>query len=230
MKFTSEEIEEMRLADEEIERDFRWTNDELAASRRRDTDILLSRKSKRDRSIAEKQRAYYEANKDSIAEYQRAYRKANKDSIAERQRAYRKANKDSIAEYRRAYRNANKDSIAEYQRAYYEANKDSIAEKQRAYYEANKDSIAEKQRAYRKANKDSIAEKQRAYYEANKDSIVEKQQWIRHKRLNLGYSQYELAEAIGSSQAMISRLESGEMKLETFFAKDALCAVLGARL
>lgn len=125
MKFTPEEIEEMRRADEEIERDFRWTNDELAASRRRDADILLSRKSKRDRSIAEKQRAYYEANKDSFAE---------------------------------------------------------------------------------------------------------KQQWIRHKRLNRGYSQYELAEAIGSSQAMISRLESGDMKLETFFAKDALCAVLGVCL
>ena len=170
MKFTSEEIEEMRRADEEIERDFRWTNDELAASRRRDADILLFRKSKRDRNIAEKQRAYYEANKDSIAEYQRTYRKANKDSIAEKKRAYYEANKDSIAEY------------------------------------------------------------QRAYYEANKDSIAEKQQWIRHKRLNLGYSQYELAEAIGSSQAMISRLECGEMKLETFFAKDALCAVLGARL
>jgi ribosome-binding protein aMBF1 (putative translation factor) len=140
VKFTPEEIEEMRRADEEIERDFRWTNDELAASRRRDADILLSRKSKRGRSIAEYQRAYYEANKDSIAEKQRAYR------------------------------------------------------------------------------------------EANKDSIAEKQQWIRHKRLNRGYSQYELAEAIGSSQAMISRLESGDVKLETFFAKDDLCAVLGARL
>ena len=125
MKFTPEEIEEMRRADEEIEQDFRWTNDELAASRRRDADISLSRKSKMDRSIAEKRRAYREANKDSIAE---------------------------------------------------------------------------------------------------------KQQWIRHKRLSRGYSQYALAEAIGSSQAMISRLESGEMKLEAFFAKDALCAVLGARL
>ena len=140
MKFTPEEIEAMRRADEEIERDFRWTNDELAASRRRDADISLSRKSKRDCSIAKKQRAY------------------------------------------------------------------------------------------RKANKDSIAEKQRAYYEANKSSIAEKQQWIRRKRLNRGYSQYALAEAIGSSQTMISRLESGEMKLESFFAKDALCAVLGVRL
>ena len=170
VKFTPEEIEEMRRADEEIERDFRWTNDELAASRSRDAEVAFLRKDTRGRSIAEKQRAYREANKDSIAEYQRAYR---------------------------------------------EANKDSIAEKQRAYYEANKD---------------SIAEKQRAYHEANKDSIAEKQQWIKHRRLTRGYSQYALAEAIGSSQTMISRLESGEMKLETFFAKDALCAVLGVRL
>ena len=155
MKFTPEEIEEMRRADEDIERDFRWTNDELAASRSRDSEATLLRKDSRERSIAEKKRAYREANKDRIAEYQRAYREANKDSIAE---------------------------------------------------------------------------KKRAYYEANKDSIAEKQQWIMHKRLNLGYSQYALAEAIGSSQAMISRLESGEMKLEAFFAKDALCAVLGVRL
>ena len=140
MKFTPEEIEEMRRADEEIEQDFRWTNDELAASRRRDAEITLLRKDSRGRSIAE---------------YQRAYREANKDSIAE---------------------------------------------------------------------------KQRAYYEANKDSIAEKHRWIRNRRLNRGYSQRSLAEAIGSSQAMISRLESGEMKLEAFFAKDALCAVLGVRL
>jgi ribosome-binding protein aMBF1 (putative translation factor) len=155
VKFTPEEIEEMRRADEEIEQDFRWTNDELAASRRRDAEITLLRKDSRGRSIAEKQRAYREANKDSIAE---------------------------------------------------------------------------KQRAYREANKDSIAEYQRAYYEANKDSIAEKHRWIRNRRLNRGYSQRSLAEAIGSSQAMISRLESGEMKLEAFFAKDALCAVLGVRL
>lgn len=125
MKFTPEEIEEMRRADEEIERDFRWTNDELVASRSRDAEATLLRKDSRERSIAEKKRAYREANKDSIAE---------------------------------------------------------------------------------------------------------KKQWIRHKRLNRGYSQYALAEAIGSSQAMISRLESGGMKLEAFFAKDALCAVLGVRL
>ena len=140
MKFTPEEIDEMRRADDEIERDFRWTRDELAASRRRDAEAASLKKDNRGRSIAEKQRAYREANKDSIAEYQRAY------------------------------------------------------------------------------------------YEANKDSIAEKQRWIRNRRLNRGYSQRSLAEAIGCSQPMIARLESGAMKLQSFFGKDALCAVLGVHL
>ena len=155
MKFSPEELEEMRRADEEIEQNFQWTNEEIAASREIDASIKAALKP------IEKRR------------------------------------------------------IAEYQRAYYEANKDSIAEKQRAYYEANKDSIAEYQRAYR---------------EANKDSIAEKQQWIKKRRLDHGYSQRALAEAIGASQPMISRLESGQMKLDTFFAKDALCTVLGVNL
>lgn len=122
MKFTAEELEELRRADEEIERDFRWTSEELAASRKRDANISLLMKSERDRSIAEKQRAYYEANKDSIAE---------------------------------------------------------------------------------------------------------KQRWIRDKRLAYGYSQHALAKIVGVSQPMIARLESGEAKLESFFAKDVLCAILG---
>ena len=154
MKFTPEEIEEMRRADEEIERDFRWTRDELAASRSRDAEATIFQKDTRCRSIAE------------------------------------------------------------YQKAYREANKDSIAEKQRAYYEANKDSIAEYQKAYREANKDSIAEKQR---------------WIREARLARGFSQRRLAMEIGVNQPSISLLESGGLKLDSFRAKHALFAALGAK-
>ena len=84
--------------------------------------------------------------------------------------------------------------------------------------------------ALKPIEKRRIAEYQRAYYEANKDSIAEKQQWIKKRRLDHGYSQRALAEAIGASQPMISRLESGQMKLDTFFAKDALCTVLGVNL
>ena len=139
VKFTPEEIEEMRRADEKIERDFRWTRDELAASRSRDAEATIFQKDTRCRSIAE------------------------------------------------------------YQKAYYEANKDSIAEKHRAYYEANKDSIAEKQR------------------------------WIREARLARGFSQRRLAMEIGVNQPSISLLESGGLKLDSFRAKHALFAALGAK-
>ena len=139
MKFTPEEIEEMRRADEEIERDFRWTRDELAASRSRDAEATIFQKDTRCRSIAEYQRAYREANKDSIAEYQRAY------------------------------------------------------------------------------------------YEANKGSIAEKQRWIREARLARGFSQRRLAMEIGVNQPSISLLESGGLKLDSFRAKHALFAALGAK-
>lgn len=124
MKFTPEEIEAMRRADEEIERDFRWTNDELAASRRRDAEATIFQKDTRCRSIAEKQRAYREANKDSIAE---------------------------------------------------------------------------------------------------------KQRWIREARLARGFSQRRLAMEIGVNQPSISLLESGGLKLDSFRAKHALFAALGAK-
>lgn len=124
MKFTPEEIEEMRRADEEIERDFRWTRDELAASRSRDAEATIFQKDTRCRSIAEKQKAYYEANKDSIAE---------------------------------------------------------------------------------------------------------KQRWIREARLARGFSQRRLAMEIGVNQPSISLLESGGLKLDSFRAKHALFAALGAK-
>lgn len=38
MPFTAAELEEMRRADEEIERNFRWTNEELREARERDAE------------------------------------------------------------------------------------------------------------------------------------------------------------------------------------------------
>lgn len=61
----------MRRADEEIEREFRLTNEELAAQRERDKHIRREALPPEKRRIAEYRRAYYEANKDSIAEKQR---------------------------------------------------------------------------------------------------------------------------------------------------------------
>ena len=112
LAFTPEELEAMRLADEEIEREFSLSVDDIAASNELDRSALYDRKSEKERKVAAQNKAYRKANKDRIAEYQKAYRKANKDKVAARRKAYYEANKDRIAEYQKAYYEANKDKIA----------------------------------------------------------------------------------------------------------------------
>ena len=87
LAFTPEELEAMRLADEEIEREFSLSVDDIAASNELDRAALYDRKSEKERKVAAQRKAYYEANKDRIAEYQKAYLEANKDRIAARRKA-----------------------------------------------------------------------------------------------------------------------------------------------
>ena len=61
----------MRLADEEIEREFRWTNEELEASRKRDLESIFDRKDVAGQKLAEYQKAYREANREKINEKRR---------------------------------------------------------------------------------------------------------------------------------------------------------------
>lgn len=94
MPFTAEELEAMRIADAEIEREFetsrsacyadaeisKWLDD-LAVNDALDHKQLHNKRHRR---------AYREAHKDEIAAYRRAYREAHKDEIAAYQREYRK--------------------------------------------------------------------------------------------------------------------------------------------
>ena len=107
MAFSTEELENMRLADEEIERE--WI--EEATERQINDDIdkwidemaIMDILDKRGRKSRAYQREYREAHKDEIAAYQREYYEAHKDEIAAYQREYREAHKDEIAAYRREY-------------------------------------------------------------------------------------------------------------------------------
>ena len=69
--FTAEELAAMRLADEEIEREFRWTNEELEASRKRDREFTLDQKDFAAQKVAAQQKAYREANREKINEKRR---------------------------------------------------------------------------------------------------------------------------------------------------------------
>ena len=90
LAFTPEELEAMRLADEEIERDFRWTNEELEASRKRDRESIFDRKDVAAQKVAAQKKAYYEANREKVAAQQKAYREANREKINERRRRKRR--------------------------------------------------------------------------------------------------------------------------------------------
>lgn len=78
MPFTAEELEEMRRADEEIERDFRLTREDLERERAFSREIRLERMLPEKRKAAEYQRSYYEANRDAIAEKQKFIADARK--------------------------------------------------------------------------------------------------------------------------------------------------------
>ena len=97
MPFTAAELEEMRRADEEIERDFHWTQEELEASRRRDRAAVFAALPPEKHRNAAYRKAYYEANRDKIAAAQKAYYEANRDKVAAAKKAYREANRDKLA-------------------------------------------------------------------------------------------------------------------------------------
>ena len=87
--FTPEELAELAAFDAEID-ESDITQDEIEASRERDREAVLAGMSKRNRKIAEAQRAYYEANREKIAEAQRAYYEANREKWNAYMREYRK--------------------------------------------------------------------------------------------------------------------------------------------
>ena len=116
--FTPEELEELRLADLELDGEFVQTQEEIVESRKRDREAVLDQLDHKSRKIAENKRAYREANREKIAENQRAYREANREKIAENKRAYYEANREKIAENKRAYREANREKYNTYMRNY----------------------------------------------------------------------------------------------------------------
>ena len=88
--WTAEELEAMRLADEEIEAEFRLTNDDLAFSREMDREAMDMAKDHRERRIAAQKKAYREANREKVAAQKKAYYEANREKHKAYMREYRK--------------------------------------------------------------------------------------------------------------------------------------------
>jgi len=73
----------------------------------------------------EKDKQYYETNKD----YYKEYRETNKEKIQEYKKEYYETNKEKIQEYKKEYNETNKEKIKEKEKQYREDNKHKINEK-----------------------------------------------------------------------------------------------------
>lgn len=99
MPFTKAELEEMRRADEEIEREFRLEQADLERSSELDRLAQFEALPFGKKKLAARQKAYYEANREKLAAQQKAYREANREKVAAQQKAYYEANREKWLVY-----------------------------------------------------------------------------------------------------------------------------------
>ena len=110
--FTPEELEELRIADAEIDEEFHETMDEIRESRSRDRAAKIDRMDNHGKKIAAQRAAYREASREKIAAQQAAYYEANREKIAAQRAAYYEANREKYNAYMREYKRAHRKTAA----------------------------------------------------------------------------------------------------------------------
>ena len=113
--------------------------------------------------------------KEEKRERNKRYYQANRDKILAQAATYREANKEKIAEYKKQHYEKNKVSILEKKRLWREENKDKVNSSKKKYYEENKEKILEHQKEYRNTNKDKINSSWKKWYNKNREKCLEYQ-------------------------------------------------------
>ena len=116
--FTPEELAAMRAADEEIERDFCITPEEIQVSRERDADARYHDKDAAQKNIAQNKREYYRAHREEIARYQAEYYRTHREKIARYQVEYYRTHREEINARRREYYRAHREQFTRQKREY----------------------------------------------------------------------------------------------------------------
>jgi hypothetical protein len=173
--FTPEELEEMRLADEEIEAKFSLTSEEREASNYRDRITRIDNSFGKERL----KRKLYEDNREKINERNKEKYWTNPEAARAKSKKYRDANKEKEAERKRRWYEANREKVREHQLAYRDANRERYNEMQRLrqkkYYQQNRDVALEMVKKYRTENKEVLAAKRKEYYQKNREKIIARQ-------------------------------------------------------
>ena len=101
--FTPEELEELRRVDEEIDADFRLTNEDLRSSRKLDREAQLEAMDPDKRKVSAQQKAYREANREKVSAQKKAWYEANREKVSARQKAWYEANREAYNAYMREH-------------------------------------------------------------------------------------------------------------------------------
>ena len=89
----------------------------------------------------DKDKEYYEDNKEYIKEYKKQYQEENKEQIAIKNKAWYEDNKEKVKIYNEQYREENKEKIKEQKKIYKEAHIEEYKARDAAYYRENKEDI-----------------------------------------------------------------------------------------
>lgn len=119
----------------------------------------------------DKDREYYEDNKEYIKEYKKQHYEENKEEINKKGKAWYEENVEQVRVYNARYREENKEKIKEQKKIYKEAHKEEYKKRDAEYYAENKEEISKKQKAYQKDNKEKIQTQRKEYYNKNIEEI-----------------------------------------------------------
>ena len=168
MAFTPEELEAMRLADEDIERNFRMTDEEFYSSRELDQNAKDQAVSNQILRKRQKWRAAYWRDPEKHREKARAYYHANAEACKARQKEWQKRNPGD------RHRNRNRTPVQprpkgkeriEHDKTYYERNREKILARNKAWRAANPDY----QREWKAANREKVRAYGRDWYQRNRE-------------------------------------------------------------
>lgn len=124
-----------------------------------------------ERLTDDKDKEYYEDNKEYIKEYKKQYYEENKEDISIKGIAWYEENKEKVQEYNKQYREDNKDKIKEQKAIYKAEHIEEYKERDAAYYRENKDELKIKQKLYQEENKETILKQRKDYYNENIEEI-----------------------------------------------------------
>jgi len=105
----------------------------------------------------EKNKKYYENNKEEIKEQRKKYYENNKKEIKARHKEYYENNKEEIKARHKEYCKNNKEEIKQQKKEYHENNKEEILIKKKEYYQKNKKEINKHSKEYHQNNKEKIS-------------------------------------------------------------------------